>query len=37
MALCRNCRSSDETVTHIASGCKKLTQRDYKRRHDTVA
>ena len=37
--MCRKCRSSDETVTHIVGtgGSKKLAQRDYKRRHDTVA
>ena len=26
-----------ETATHIVSGCEKLVQREYKRRHDNVA
>ena len=26
-----------ETVQHITSGCKKLAQKEYKRRHDNVA
>ena len=25
-----------ETVQHITSGCKKLAQKEYKRRHDNV-
>ena len=30
------CGEKDETVTHIISGCSKLAQNDYKRRHDWV-
>ena len=26
-----------ESVQHITSGCEKLTQKEYKRRHDNVA
>ena len=36
-AMCRVCRQSEETVDHIVSGCSKLAQKDYKRRHDCVA
>ena len=35
--LCRMCGERGETVQHIIYECKKLTQREYKRRHDTVA
>jgi len=35
--LCRMCREKGETVQHIICECKKLAQREYKRRHDTVA
>ena len=31
------CHSADETVSHIVSGCQKLAQKQYKRRHDNVA
>ena len=34
---CRMCHSADETVSHIVSGCQKLAQKQYKRRHDNVA
>ena len=34
--LCRMCGERGETVQHIICECKKLTQREYKRRHDTV-
>lgn len=34
---CRMCKSKDETVNHIVSECQKLAQKEYKRRHDTVA
>ena len=34
--LCRMCGERGETVQHICE-CKKLAQREYKRRHDTVA
>lgn len=33
---CRVCKTENETVRHIVSGCSKLAQRDYKRRHDMV-
>ena len=35
--LCRMCRGKGESVQHITSGCKELTQKEYKRRHDNVA
>ena len=35
--LCRMCGEKMETVQHIICECKKLAQREYKRRHDTVA
>ena len=35
--LCRLCGESAETVRHIVSGCKKLAQREYRKRHDKVA
>ena len=35
--LCRMCDESGGTVQHIICECKKLAQREYKRRHDTVA
>ena len=28
---------TSETVRHIISGCKRLAQREYKKRHDKVA
>ena len=31
------CGNSTETVRHIISGCKRLAQREYKKRHDKVA
>ena len=31
------CGERGETVQHIIFECKKLAQREYKRRHDTVA
>eukprot|EP00112_Aurelia_sp_Birch-Aquarium-sp1_P003300 Seg1367.7 transcript_id=Seg1367.7/GoldUCD/mRNA.D3Y31 product="Retrovirus-related Pol polyprotein from type-1 retrotransposable element R2" pseudo=true protein_id=Seg1367.7/GoldUCD/D3Y31 len=34
---CRLCGAAVENVTHIISGCKKLAQKEYKRRHDKVA
>ena len=34
--LCRMCGERGETVQHIICECKKLAQREYKRRHDTV-
>ena len=35
--LCRMCMKTNETVDHIISGCCKLAQKEYKRRHDCVA
>ena len=35
--LCRMCGERRETVQHIRCECKNLAQREYKRRHDTVA
>ena len=34
--LCRLCGDATETVRHIVSGCKKLAQREYRKRHDKV-
>ena len=34
--LCRMCRKVDESIDHIVSGCSKLAQKDYKRRHDNL-
>ena len=35
-SLCRMCRKVDETIDHIVSGCSKLAQKEYKRRHDNL-
>ena len=35
--LCTMCGERGETVQHIICECKKIAQREYKRRHDTVA
>ena len=35
-SLCRVCRKVDESIDHIVSGCSKLAQKEYKRRHDNV-
>ena len=35
--LCRLCGKKCESVQHITSGCEKLAQKEYKRRHDNVA
>ena len=35
--LCRLCRSHSETIDHILNGCPKLSQTDYKARHDKVS
>ena len=35
-SLCRVCRKVDESIDHIVSGCSKLTQKEYKRRHDDL-
>ena len=31
------CGKCGESVQHIVSGCEKLAQKEYKRRHDNVA
>ena len=35
-SLCRVCRKIDESIDHIVSGCSKLAQKEYKRRHDNL-
>ena len=35
--LCRMCDKKSETITDIVKECEKLTQKEYKRRHDNVA
>jgi len=35
-ALCRLCKKADESIDHIISGCSKLAQKEYKRRHDNL-
>ena len=35
--LCRLCRSHNETTDHILNGCPKLSQTEYKARHDKVS
>ena len=35
-SLCRLCRKLDESIDHIVSGCSKLAQKDYKRRHENL-
>ena len=34
--LCRMCRKVDESIDHIVSGCSKLAQKEYKRRHGNL-
>ena len=36
-AKCRMCRDKNETVSHIVSGCSKLSQKEYKKRYGNVA
>ena len=31
------CDMKNETISHIVNECKKLVQKEYKRRHDNVA
>ena len=33
---CRVCRKVDESIDHVVSGCSKLAQKEYKRRHDNL-
>ena len=35
--LCRLCKKADESIDHVVSGCSKLAQKGYKRRHDNLA
>ena len=35
-SLCRVCRKVDESIDHTVSGCIKLAQKEYKRRHDDL-
>ena len=35
-SLCRVCRKVDESIDHIVSSCRKLAQKEYKRRHDNL-
>ena len=34
--LCRLCKKADENIDHVVSGCSKLAQKEYKRRHDNL-
>ena len=35
-SLCRVFRKVDESIDHIVSGCSKLAQKEYKKRHDNL-
>ena len=35
-SLCRVCRKVDESIDNIVSGCSKLAQKEYKRRHGNL-
>ena len=35
-SLCRMCRKVDESIDQIVSGCSKLAQKEYKRKHDNL-
>lgn len=35
--VCRMCKTNMETISHVISGCPKLAQTDYKKRHDRLA
>ena len=35
-SLCRMYRKVDESIDHIVSGCCKVAQKEYKRRHDNL-
>ena len=34
--LSRLCKKADESIGHVVSGCSKLAQKEYKRRHDNL-
>ena len=36
-SLCRLCGKKGESVQHLVSGCEKLAQKEYKRRHNNIA
>ena len=33
---CRLCKKADESIDHVVSGCSKLSQKEYKRRHNNL-
>ena len=35
-SLCRVRLEVDESIDHIVSGCSKLAQKEYERRHDNL-
>ena len=34
--LSRLCKKADESIDHIVSGCSKVAQKEYKRRHNNL-
>ena len=34
--LYRLCKNADESIDHAVSGCSKLAQKEYKRKHDNL-
>ena len=34
---CRLCKEKDETINHLITSCSKITQTDYKERHNITA
>ena len=34
--LCRLCKKADGSIDHVVSGCSKLAQKEYKRKHDNL-
>ena len=34
--LCKPCKKADESIGHVVSDCSKLTQKEYRRRHDNL-
>ena len=35
--LCKLCKKADESIDHAGSGCSKLAQKEYERRHDNLS
>ena len=35
-SFCRVCGKVDESIDHIVTGCSKLAQKEYKRKHDNL-